>query len=97
MYKRQKRILQKNIPLFVLLRQTVKKYMRLQKNIDELRIAPTQTIEQEPENSDLYRAEELLQPDYPGVKKMNFCKFCGEQLKTGTEKFCSKCGRRLRE
>ena len=92
-----KRILQKNVPLFVLLRQTVKKYMRMQRDIDELRIAPAQTGKQAPEDTGMHRTEKPLQTDHPVVKKMKYCKFCGKELKTGVEKFCSKCGRQLRE
>lgn len=92
-----KRILQKNVPLFVLLRQTVKKYMRMQRDIDELRIAPAQTGKQAPEDTGMHRTEKPLQTDPPVVKKMKYCKFCGKELKTGVEKFCSKCGRQLRE
>lgn len=92
-----KRILQKNVPLFVLLRQTVKKYMRMQRDIDELRIAPAQTGKQAPEDTGMHRTEKPLQTDPPVVKKMKYCKFCGKELKTGVEKFCPKCGRQLRE
>lgn len=120
-----KRILQKNIPLFVLLRRTVKKYMRMQRNIDALRIAPVQTEEDISGNSDMKKLtgaeqkeglsetrqrfintleqvgteqekKKSVVPEKPEIKKMKYCKFCGAELKKGTERFCSKCGKKLR-
>lgn len=86
-----KRILQKNLPLFVLLRRTVKRYRVIQKEVDDLRIKMA-----EPEVSRRMDPGQEKETVKPPVKKMRFCKFCGNPLKKGTEKFCPACGKQLR-
>lgn len=94
-----KRILQKNIPLFVELRATVGKYRRMKRDIDALWIAPETVVEipvqsetLEPERTDIAETPETHTTP---LKRRKFCKYCRYKLERGTEKYCPKCGRQL--
>lgn len=104
-----KRILQKNIPLFVLLRGTVQKYRRIQKDIDELRIAPSQAAEeisegvrrQDSAGESPEEAKEVRQKFTDILNQVEAEKAESEseepaQTDAGLKKFCKFCGRKLK-
>lgn len=106
-----KRILQKNIPLFVLLRRTLGKYRKMQRDIDALRIAPVQTVEDISENPDMKKQtsaeqkEEISEIQRRFIEALKQAETEQEKKKTVVSekpeikrmKYCKFCGKELKK